>query len=451
MLERYLPLGPDGLTYAWLEKLATQRLPESEILELKRERPRDSFKFARRIAAMANNRGGLLMIGMPDEKNPDRSLNPVRLDREEMTVQQIINTRIEPSIVPRYHRVLKDAADPIMGILAVEVPSPPRLPLAVSDTEHTFFEIRSGTEPRPLREREIERMYRERFTRLGDVDERFRRLVAYGFETAELDGFMHAYVAIIPLFPVERLFRLTARELTAVTQLFDPVQQEQGFQRFPHLAHQAHLLISILGRGDVGRIVPSVARPGFKRMEFTYSWWEVERLRESGWMEFHDDGTLYMAIPAMRDAVPIEDGTRDGWLELDIVSDVVRGLAAYSVLAGAYKIDGEIAIQVGIPRQGNLWLGPAARFPGRRFRLRGLSQPVATTISTEIEDLTIGPKLLRTAKLVLDDLFSAFGWHECDLITVDGTLARAAFRERDWPWIEQWAKQIGAVPTQQEI
>src|SRR5437764_1178941 len=85
-------------------------------------------------------------------------------------------------------------------------------------------------------------------------------------------------------------------------------------------------------RSYVGRIIPPSSRPGFKRMEFTGHLFERESLRDYGWIEFHDDGALYARIPAQDGGVRVEESLRHGWLDIDLVTDVLRALAAYSLL-----------------------------------------------------------------------------------------------------------------------
>jgi hypothetical protein len=94
---------PDQASEEHLDRLVTGSVREDADLDFKQERygesNDDKREFAADIAAMANCRGGLIIIGIRDENEVAAERTPVPLDSvEERRMRQIAAERIAPHL-----------------------------------------------------------------------------------------------------------------------------------------------------------------------------------------------------------------------------------------------------------------------------------------------------------------------------------------------------------------
>lgn len=89
MIIQALGISGNELTVENIQRIVDDGLSESDILELKAARI-DNVQFARRTAALANNGGGVIIFGIPDEQEGDRTLQPLSFNKDLVDLQQSI-------------------------------------------------------------------------------------------------------------------------------------------------------------------------------------------------------------------------------------------------------------------------------------------------------------------------------------------------------------------------
>lgn len=323
-----------------------------------------------------------------------------------------------------------------------EIPRQSGVPFAVTDSQRTYFDTKAGKEIRALSEREIERLYRERFRRDHDIDQRFSEL----FDSADRQFGQRKLpilvVAVVPILPISRLFTPTLRIRSTLARLAFREMSSNDANDLPLLAPMIHKLMPIMGF-EHGQIIPTNTRPGFKQIQLTSHEFVPNLLKLNGWIEIHDDGSFLSCSPA-RDSVQSSQGANHkGWFDQSLTIDIARSLAAYWVCASLFKVDCEIGIRAQIRPNRVADLRPVRRDRNVRIESSTLLTNVETAISLDVKDLEVGQPLLQSVKPILDDLFSAFHWSECDLVSSDGALVKNSFRPQDWDgMILPWAKKL---------
>lgn len=136
-----------------IEALVQNRVPESEVLDFKREFGSNA-ELAKDVAAMTLN-GGVLIYGIDEDQagNVAAKITKVHLAKVD-NVHQIVNSRISPvpyiEVVPITE---KDGDE--QGVIVVRVPESPLAPHCVNGS----FPRRTGTVTDRLSEPDIERLY----------------------------------------------------------------------------------------------------------------------------------------------------------------------------------------------------------------------------------------------------------------------------------------------------
>lgn len=168
--------APRPLTIEDITRAIALNLDEDEALDFKAQLRTDEHakaELAKDVAAMANSGGGLIVYGI-GEAPGDKHLidSPIPLSAEpEQPIHQLLAARVRPLIRPVIEPIR--TADGSDGYLLVQVPDS-------SDSPH-FYEhspdpknppgapIRYGSNTLMMRERDIERAYRDRFVRQEDT------------------------------------------------------------------------------------------------------------------------------------------------------------------------------------------------------------------------------------------------------------------------------------------
>jgi hypothetical protein len=193
---------PEDATEEDLSRLIAGGVREDSDLDFKQERYGNSDP-ARRdlagdIAAMANTRGGLIIIGIRDENDVAVELTPVQLeDGEEARIRQIAASNIAPHLTFDV-RVLHNDADESLGYYLLIVQPSSLSPHAVRQDRNLRFPRRDGTTTRWLTEPEVADAYRDRFRLAGDQAGRVEQLVDEGLGAMDLGGAAFIAVALVP-------------------------------------------------------------------------------------------------------------------------------------------------------------------------------------------------------------------------------------------------------------
>lgn len=126
------------------------------------------------VAAMANSGGGVVVLGVDEDKNAEASaLAPVAVnDKEERRMRELVSARVYPfpdwNVYP-----VRLASDPTQGFYVLAAAASDLRPHAVKRNHAFAYLVRDGAKNRYLSEHEIANAYRNRFSL---VQSRIQRL-----------------------------------------------------------------------------------------------------------------------------------------------------------------------------------------------------------------------------------------------------------------------------------
>ncbi|MEU1691219.1 ATP-binding protein [Streptomyces hirsutus] len=180
---------PGDLTEDDLQRAKTNRIPEGEDLDWKRElyegKDAGKHELAKDVSAMANTRGGLIVVGVDDGgQDHAHGLAPLEADRGpgEEWMRQVLANWIHPVVPYVGIRRVPSAQSPGRCYWIITVEPSPQAPHMVAVPSGNDFRFRvyarHGTTTRTLTESEIAQRYRDRaraarddIDRLSVVDE----------------------------------------------------------------------------------------------------------------------------------------------------------------------------------------------------------------------------------------------------------------------------------------
>jgi hypothetical protein len=194
------------LTEDHVQTLVEGEVREDDDLDFKRDRygSSDSQKreFAADIAAMANHRGGAIVIGVRDENDVAVEQTPVEpADGEEGRLRQIGAGLITPHVPFDVRTIPSESKEGRVYYVLVVPPSPLR-PHAVRKGIDLRYSRRDGSSTRWLAEAEIAGMYRDRFRMVEDQLSRIDSVVEEGLAQMDLrDDWAYLAVGLVPSSP----------------------------------------------------------------------------------------------------------------------------------------------------------------------------------------------------------------------------------------------------------
>jgi hypothetical protein len=170
-LETLFNTDLDSIGVAELERLVEGEVPEAEDLEFKQQSyvgEKGHGDLASDVAAMANTRGGLIVVGIRDIDDRAGELTPIPLpstERERLT--QIVATRISPPVEFDIRLIVdeersKEMADGPRGYVLIGIARSARAPHAAMFSEKLRYSRRVGSHTRHLAEPEVAAAYRAR-------------------------------------------------------------------------------------------------------------------------------------------------------------------------------------------------------------------------------------------------------------------------------------------------
>ncbi|TCR15918.1 ATP-binding protein [Streptomyces sp. BK205] len=191
-LHEHLGAPPGPLNFDMVKKAAENRLAESDDLDWKEQLPqppRDGRwnELAKDVAAMANTRGGLLIYGVTDQDT-----KPVGIDPDQVHTQQYaqwIRNHVQPYLPDLTFTVLS-SPDGTTSFLVIDVPASPMAPHHVygtaakdKDQQAAVVPYRDRDHTAWMAEHQIERAYRDRFTRAQHAQADLEQLLDHTQET----------------------------------------------------------------------------------------------------------------------------------------------------------------------------------------------------------------------------------------------------------------------------
>ncbi|KRA30967.1 MULTISPECIES: AlbA family DNA-binding domain-containing protein [unclassified Nocardioides] len=449
-------LDEDGLTEAAINRVVTSAVHEGEQLDFKLE-PHlpesgkaaassergwsSEQEFAKDVCAFANHIGGILLIGVKDDKGAAVSASPTVTDPSKLTqrLRQALSNYASP--VPRFHPVPIAAAAGGYYLALIVAPSP-LSPHAVrgtagNDKRPLHYPVRDGQDTRWLLEHEIAERYRARFAGRSALALLRDETLDTGLKALQrADNETWLYLAIVPEAPAPH--QLDRHTLEATTKWWrsdygfsSPLDRGFHFQGTPTPAP--------------GRI--TISTPAHREDD------EDADPRGNGYLELWVDGRAFVATPITANSShedPACIGERTLADDTIILTDLAVSWSCHQ--AGAW---GTAEIVIGIAKDGlltgsfdePLTLQSAENQDLRRIHgTRPIRGPIQSNSVTDLSEGEDPAGRLRTARDALTVLLHHFGLPEPRQLEADGAIL-------PWGWgdrrreVERWAKDRG-LPCQ---
>ncbi|MEU3297907.1 ATP-binding protein [Streptomyces longwoodensis] len=288
-LHEHLGAAPGPLDFDMVACAAADRLAESDDLDWKEQLPqppRDGRwnELAKDVAAMANTRGGLIIFGVRDATFELVGIDPDKANIEQYA--QWVRNHVQPYL-PDLTFTTLTSADGVTSVLVADVPASPMAPHLVygtatrdKDQQAAVAPYRDRDHTAWMAEHQLERAYRDRFTRAQRAEDETHRLLAHAQETVAAqhkEPAAYFFALARPERPLPRTApRLTREETTAVARA---ARRQGGDPMRP-------------GPLTSLEIVTGNPRPGLRR-------WVLSTLLLAGarevHTELHHDGTVLLA------------------------------------------------------------------------------------------------------------------------------------------------------------
>jgi Putative DNA-binding domain len=422
-LETLLGVPLDGLRYEHLEALVTNHVSEAFDLDFKAvlygNADKDRRDLATDVAALANTGGGLLVLGIEEDRQARAAAAPgvAVSDDEVRRILQVVGSLVVPLPVFEPLPVLKPG-ETGHGFLVVAVPRSPLAPHAVIVNQGLRFPRRNGTTTRYLSEPEVASAYRERLAGAQRQSARAEEVEGEALLRLDISDQPWVVVTLVPDLP---------GDLSLNSEVFTTFQQQITRQPATIVATGFSILRASVGRrrllADGSRDDSPLAR------------WVS--------LELHTDGSgVYSGC--VLGAEPLGDGLGRQIPDEGIVIAVMSGLLHLArhardraaaggnalIRAQIFPISPERPTGLGHTRHGFL--------DSRGARILTLP-PQAAEAAAELDDLAQpGPMLAAASALLVDEIGQAFGVAEMGQLSRDGQLRRPYWGRPD---VITWAQQ----------
>ncbi|MGR6915339.1 AlbA family DNA-binding domain-containing protein [[Actinomadura] parvosata] len=418
-----------SIKYRHLELLKAGQVGEAEDLEYKRELygngDSQRRELCKDVAALANTRGGLLVIGIQeDDQGRAISMTNVALsDAEATRMHQAIASGVHP--LPTFEIIpVEDPAQPGAGCYAVSVAAGPRQPYGVAVNNGYRYPRRVGMTVVYLTEPEIETAYRRRDAARRDQNARAREIEEATARRLPTDR-PWVMVSLVPDQPGD--VRLDATSFSKARTSYQSANP------------------MIMGRDWSWRRVLLGQRRLILDDQYDYT----KRAAIHMMSEVHDDGSGTFAGPSMfRHNPDAEDLPFNDELLVNIIMSGLRFLgeharerahAAGSAMLRLTIVPGRVRKPWQLYHHDEGWgtepLGNQADQVD--FQTAEAAAP--------IDELVDGPGLVSASAILGSEIFQGFGLPEVPQITQRGQIRQRYWAgSRDWlSALEAWAKNHG--------
>lgn len=431
-LEALLGVGLENAEYRHFAALVPVHVPESFDLDFKRERYGDSATekrdLAGDVAALANTAGGLLILGIDEDKQARAIAAPgvVISDTEIRRIHQILADGVAP--LPVFEVLpAPESADPEHGFLVIVVPRSPRAPHGVLVNEGLRFPVRNGTTTRYLSEPEVATAYRNRFARARGQAERAESIQGNVYRPlSQADDHCWVTVSLVPDMPGEFIVDHASLELA----------------RREFLGTHPTVIPTGLSwrRADVA----------LRRLMLSGS---ESPERESRWLaaDLHADGAGTFALNVLDGSMRGLPDAERSEVSMVCVSDeeMVNGILTGLRFLARHARDragagGDALIRAGI--QPGADGHPIRLSTGRRAFGETLGRPLPNPVrfaeaAAPVDSLADdGPDLVAATYLLATDLFQQFGLSDALQVTRDGALRLKYWSSVRHQALHEWAE-----------
>jgi hypothetical protein len=291
-LHRALGLPSSPLEFSMVLKAISHGLQEREDLDWKKELPNRQnpaapVEFAKDIAALVNNGGGLIVYGVAESASAAASIESVE-DWDESAEQRLRSwayTLIQPPVHGlEFVRLtgLSSSGEGEVHLVALSVPASPDTPHFVIQKGSIRAPRRYGSHTVDMSEREIEQAYRRRFEDRRNNDRGLEGLLEQAMLGADRDRGIWMTAAARPTYPRPRysgrIHRDDAQNILA-----------EFARRNPFLKERHGVTATSLN-----------PRPGYRKWRST----EAREFLDRIIVDIYDDGSVGLAMSAKE--APIE-------------------------------------------------------------------------------------------------------------------------------------------------
>lgn len=434
--------------------LASGTIREDEDLDFKERYP---FKenpdvakaeFAKDLAALANTRGGALLLGVRDAQGVGGACVPQDVSEKVLRdLRQYAASWVFP-VVPFGVEPLLMEGENGKGLCLITVPRSPSAPHGVrhpDDKDYLRFPYRAGADTRYMTESQLADAYR---SRMRDAAAQDARLEAVGREGRARLSRHRLWLTLVFVPNARGDMALSQRRLE---QLSEWVQQRPVFEPFEKLLARPLVVTTRARRAVVAR-APTAGAPGV----------------EADIAELHTDGAGFCAVPIASHKLNVAGGS---------VQITPQDLDADRLVAAAVQVAGLLAdharSNVGLVgdavaelrvenERSSAGAGGSGSSSGRgpvrivRFDAaaaslmpypdsREVAVPPTSQRTVSIEHLAASPtEQLAAARLLLLDVFAEAGVPEVPHVSPDGSVRIEAWNPAHRDAVRRWAEANGA-------
>lgn len=339
-----LGLKPTELTYKHILDAVDQSIAETDDLDFKQALPpsedRKLTEFAKDIAAMANTRGGLIVFGATEANERITGISGVpNSESERQRLSNIAATRISP-MVPGLDLFALQGNDEELGLLVVSVPASPDAPHLIGFDNKIGIPFRDGSNTRWMRERDLERAYRDRFSRRASDEAALRDQRAELIDQLDMSEGCWIVITSRPTTSIPTIGRNPTKD-DVVKTIIDTLRLTSPTQE------GANSKISILRELDNGARNPRI---GLRR-------WVTQPnqfggpIEQSKWVhiEMHHDGSTSFAVSIEAWSQGLSEEETQLHTKL-IESAIIDAVTLAAIHARNVGVDGMIGIEVALAR-----------------------------------------------------------------------------------------------------
>ncbi|MCR6648527.1 MAG: ATP-binding protein [Cellulomonas sp.] len=317
---------PRNLTAEDIRRAVELNTPEDAALEFKGERRADEHakdELGKDVAALANSGGGLIVFGVGEEgEGVQKRLVETPVELTDQAAQQIRATvwaRVRPGIASIDIDQIPLPDDEGNGFLAINVAASPDAPhFYEKGNQPPAAPWRNGPHIENMREREIERAYRDRFSRRADAVSALGGLVDQVSRTLDFGQPRTQHWLVIASRPEGSvplaLGQPTRPDVTAA--LGDATRAERKLIR-------SDREVSIISQLEQN------ARRGLRRWVLRALSDHAAPLTTSVYAEVHHDGATALAIPVTAERTDADTDARPAieaaWIEVAAAAAVALG------------------------------------------------------------------------------------------------------------------------------